>query len=101
MGNNQYTDLWNKYRPVIVSLVKNGGGQYQLDKDEFAQRGNRDDYSFSMTVVNGIVPVLSGSAVARDLKTVLDASPSFRKYAADKTVTIRLSSTFTIDVRVA
>jgi len=101
MGNNQYTDLWNKYRPVIVSFIKNGGGQYQLNKDEFCQRGNRDDYSFSMTVINGIVPVLSGSAVARDLKTVLDGSPSFRQYAAGKTVTIRLTSTFALDVRVA
>ncbi len=101
MGNNQYADLWNKYRPVIIALVKNGGGQYQLYKDDFCQRGNREDYSFSMTVINGIIPVLSGSAVARDLKTVLDGSPSFRQYAAGKTIIIRLTSTFALDVRVA
>ena len=101
MGNNQYTDLWNTYRPVIVSLIKNGGGQYQLSKDSFSQRGNRNDYSFSLTIVNSVIPVNSGSAVARDLKTVLDASPSFRQYAAGKTVIIRLTSTFALDVRVA
>lgn len=100
MGNNQYTDLWNKYRPVIVTLVKNGGGQYQLYKNEFVQRGNRDDYSFSMTVTNGIIPVLSGSAVARDLKTVLDGSSSFRQYAACKTLIIRLTSSFALEIRV-
>lgn len=101
MGKNQYTDLWNTYRLVIVSLIKKGGGQYQLSKDSFSQRGNRDDYSFSLTIINGIIPIHSGSAVARDLKTVLDSSPSFRQYAAGKTVIIRLTSTFVLDVRIA
>lgn len=98
MGNNQYTDLWNNYLPAIFNLVKNGGGQYQLYKYEFVQRGNRANYSFSMTITNGNIPVLSGSAVARDLKTVLDGYPPFRKYTAGKTFIIRLTSSFTLEV---
>ena len=54
-----------------------------------------------MTIVDGVVPELGGSAVARDLKTVLDGSESFRKYAAGKTISIRLSSSFTLEVTVA
>ena len=101
MGNNQYTDLWEKYRPVIIKLIKEGGGSYPLYKGEFEQRGNRDSYSFSMTIVDGVVPMLGGSAVARDLKTVLDASASFRKYTAGKAIGIRLTSTFVVEVSVA
>ncbi len=101
MGNNQYTDLWEKYRPVIIKLIKDGGGQYPLYKGEFEQRGNRDRYSFSMTVEDGKVPELGASAVARDLKTVLDGSVSFRKYSAGKTIEIRLTSSFTLEVSIS
>ena len=101
MGKNQYTDLWEKYRPVITKLIKDGGGSYPLYKGEFEQRGNRGSYSFSMTIVDGAVPELSGSAVARDLKAVLDGSESFRKYAAGKTIGIHLSPTFSLEVTVA
>lgn len=101
MGNNQYTDLWNNYRPVINNLLKDGGGTFQLSQHEFQQRGNRDSYSFKMTIYNGAVPVLEGSAVARDLKTVLDGSKTFRAYAAGKTVVIRLTSSFLLEVSVS
>lgn len=98
MGNNQYTDLWEKYRPVIVKLIKDGGGQYPLYKGDFEQRGNRDKYSFSMTIVDGRVPELGGSAVARDLKIVLGGSESFKKYATGKRIVIRLTSSFILEL---
>lgn len=101
MGNNQYTDLWNNYHPVINKLIKEEGGQLQLYKGDFEQRGNRGKYSFSMTIVNGLVPELDGSAVARDLKTVLDTSDTFRKNAAGKTIIIRLTSSFVLEVSVS
>lgn len=101
MGNNQYTDLWEKYRPVIIKLIKDDGGQYPLYKGEFEQRGNRDKYSFSLTVEDGKVPELGGSAVARDLKIVLDGSESFKKYTAGKRICIRLTSSFVLEVSVA
>lgn len=101
MGNNQYTDLWEHYRPLITKLVKEGGGNEPLNKGEFEQRGNRSNYSFSITIVDGVVPELSGSAVARDLKTVLDGSESFRKYAAGKTIGLRLTPSFSLVVTVS
>jgi len=39
-----------------------------------------------MTITDGVIPVLGGSAVARDLKSVLDKSESFHKYAKGKSV---------------
>ena len=101
MGNNQYTDLWGKYRPVIIKLLKDGGGSYPLYKGDFEQRGNRVSYSFSMTITDGVIPVLGGSAVARDLKSVLDKSESFHKYAKGKTVSIRLYSSFVLEVLIS
>ena len=100
MGNNQYTDLWENYRPVIINYVKDGGGHFPLDKDKFVQRGNRDTYSFTLTVVDGVIPIKEGNAVARDLKTVLDKSESFKKYSAGKILKIRLTSSYGLEVSV-
>jgi hypothetical protein len=98
MGNNQYIGVWEKYRPVINNLLKDGGGCYELSSVDFTQCGNRDCYSFSLTIVDCDIPINAGSAVARDLKTVLDSSVSFKKYASGKTVVIRLNSRFVLDV---
>ena len=98
MVNNLYVDLWENYRPVINNLIKNGGGSYQLAADKFQQRGNRDSYSFRLVIVNGEIPVLDGSAVARDLKTVLDGSKTFKANAVGKRITIRLTSSFILEV---
>lgn len=100
MGNNQYTDLWSKYRPVILNLVQGDGGSFQLSKLEFEQRGNRDKYAFRMAITNGAVPIVSGSAVARDLKEVLDGSPAFKSKAAGKSIIIRLTASFLLEVEV-
>ena len=54
-----------------------------------------------MTVIDGAIPELGGSAVARDLKSVLDRSASFMKYAAGKTLGIRLTASFSLEVSVA
>ena len=100
MGNGQYICVWEKYRPVINNLLKNGGGSYELSSLDFALSGNRERYSFSLDVVDGDIPIKSGSAVARDLKTVLDGSLTFKKYAVGKTVSIRLSPEFLLVIDV-
>ena len=98
MGNDQYIGVWEKYRPVINTLLKNGGGSYELSSLDFTLSGNRERYSFTLNVVDGDIPIKSGSAVARDLKTVLDGSETFKKYAAGKTVIIRLNPNFLLEV---
>ena len=100
MGNDLYKDLWDKYRPVILNLVQSGGGSFQLSKLEFEKRGNRDKYTFRMAIPDGVIPIVSGSAVARDLKVVLDGSPAFKSKAAGKSIIIRLTASFLLEVEV-
>lgn len=54
-----------------------------------------------LDIANGIVPRKKGSAVARDLKKVLDESPDFKRLANEnKYITIRLNSDFELIVQV-
>jgi hypothetical protein len=55
-------------------------------------------YSFRLDIINGDIPTKDGSAVARDLKKVLDDSVEFSKYAVDKDITIRLDSEFVLHI---
>ena len=57
-------------------------------------------YSFRLDIANGIVPRKSGSAVARDLKKVLDESSDFKKLANEKSITIKLNTRFELIVQV-
>ena len=100
MRENLYVDLWEKYRVVINNFLKDGGGVIHIPQAEFEQCGNRDSYSFSLSIENGSIPVKKGSAVARDLKIVLDGSSTFKKYAAGHSVVIRLTADFDLEVRV-
>lgn len=100
MAEGLYIDLWEQERVPIVSLIKKGGGSYTLNSDEFRRRGNRDRYSFALEIEDGVIPSKDGNAVARDLKAVLDKSPSFRKYATGKVVVIRLGQDFNLEISV-
>lgn len=102
MGNNLYTTLWEKYRPVINTRIKEGGGTYQLAAQDFERHGDRKSsgYSFTLSITDGEIPELAGNAVARDLKTVLDGSKTFKAQAADKHIVIRLTSSFELQIRV-
>lgn len=67
----------------------------------FESVGNRriSGYSFRLDIANGIVPRKKGSAVARNLKKVLDESPDFKRLA-NENITIRLNSDFELIVQV-
>ena len=100
MRSHLYVDLWENYVFAINSVIKNGGGSIQLSSLDFEQRGNREKYSFRLDIVNGNIPVKKGSAVARDLKMVLDESPAFREHAKGKQIIIRLDSQFVLRILV-
>lgn len=100
-GNSLYLDLWEKNLPVILKLIDNGSGDCQLSAKEFEKCGNRKSFSFRLEISNGNVPVKAGSAVARDLKTALDSSPSFKSKAVGKQIAIRLDSQFVLHVAIA
>lgn len=73
-----------------------------LDRSLFESAGNRKNsgYSFRLDIANGIVPRKSGSAVARDLKKVLDESFDFKRLADEKSMTIRLNTNLELIVQV-
>jgi hypothetical protein len=45
-----------------------------------------------------VVPTKDGSAVARDLKAVLDDNTKFKEYAAGKYIVIRLDKKFVMHI---
>lgn len=47
-------------------------------------------YRFRLDIVNGNVPIMSDSGVARDLKLVLNSYFKFRYLSLNKTIIIRM-----------
>ena len=91
-----YVDLWRMMLPMIHQALKTDTRLLKLDPNEFTTRGSRQSYTFKLEIIDGLIPVKKGSAVARDLKTVLDASPTFCKFAKGKTIVIRLTKDFSL-----
>ncbi len=99
MGKNYYTQMWRNTLPDIIRLMKQGGGELQLLKQDFeATEGNRDSYGFRLDIDNADIPTKKGSAVARDLKDVLDAGANFRDLAKGKKWVIRMGKDFILEV---
>lgn len=101
-GKELYIEIWRKYLHIILSAIKCKHKIMSLDRSLFESEGNRKNsgYSFRLDIVNGIVPRKNGSAVARDLKKVLDESSDFKRLADEKNITIRLNSNFEMIVQV-
>ncbi len=99
-NSNLYIEVWTKILPYILQSLKNGGGSYNLNPELFLNVGNRKSsgYGFRLDIVNGKVPVKSGSAVARDLKTVLESCSEFRSLSLNKTITIRMGRNFDLHI---
>lgn len=78
-SSGKYINLWTKHRVSIKDKLKSAEikQSIQLNYEEFNNVGNRNksNYSFNLEFENGIVSNnIGGSAVARDLKKVLEAS---------------------------
>lgn len=101
-GKKLYVKIWKDYLPIILSAIKCQHKPVKLVRSLFESVGNRkkSGYSFRLNIVNGIIPRKSGSAVARDLKKVLDESSDFKKFANEKNIIIRLSTDFELIVQV-
>lgn len=98
--SNLYVEVWTKILPYILQSLKNGGGSYNLNPELFLNAGNRksSSYGFRLDIVNGNIPVKSGSAVARDLKIILDSCSEFRSLSRNKTITIRMGRNFDLHI---
>ena len=72
-----YTQIWNKYLPIIRILLKRSTGSDQtlnLNATDFERAGatRKSGYKFHINFVNGRVDnILSASPIARDLADVL------------------------------
>ena len=74
----------------------------KLNRTILESDGNRkkSGYTFRLEIVDGIVPRKKGSAVARDLKKVLDKSIDFKTLANKKSIIISLNTNFELVVQV-
>lgn len=102
LSKELYVKIWKGYLPIILSAIKCKQKTTTLDRSLFESAGNRKNsgYSFRLDIVNGIVPRKSDSAVARDLKKVLDENFDFKRLADEKSITIRLNTNFELIVQV-
>lgn len=72
-----YTQIWNKYLPIIRILLKRSTGSDQtlnLNSTDFERAGatRKSGYKFHINFVNGRVDnIISASPIARDLADVL------------------------------
>lgn len=76
-SSGKYNDLWTKQRISIKDKLNNATTKQsiQLNSEDFNKVGNRNNYSFDLEILNGIVSNnIGGSAVARDLAQVLESS---------------------------
>ena len=93
-----YVKIWDEARPWIFEAIDNGGGEIKLNREIFDEVGNQKKYAFRLDIENGIIPTKAGSAVARDLKKVLDECHIFKAKARGKNIVIRLGDGFELQV---
>lgn len=102
---NIYISLWQKYRPVIISKMKesaNATQTYQLSKHEFEAIGERTSagYVFYLEIKNGkVINNIEGTAVARDLYEVLKNSETAKELMKNKHLKINLSKDFNLHIQ--
>jgi hypothetical protein len=103
MGQELYRALWETHIPDIIDLweLYPAGARLQLPKDTFTRAGNRDEqnYTFRLELKDNIVcNNISGSAVARDLASVILNNPTLRERLSGKNVVIRMDQNFTVQM---
>ena len=102
-SSHKYVELWQKVLPEILEFLsdeENEELELPLNGEMFVAVGNRvySGYTFRLDIFNGVVPTKDGSAVARDLKAVLDDSTKFKEYAAGKYIEMRLDKKFVMHI---
>ena len=93
-----YIQLWKTILPEIYNAIDNNITEVKLKEADFTACGNRQSYAFRLDIANGFIPIKEGSAVARDLRLVLESSLLFKAFAKDKNITLRLTSNFILEI---
>ena len=91
-----YTDIWETMLTLFNEKLENAESfSVQFKQHVFNTVGNRQNYSFKLDMVNGIVQNnINGSAVARDLYKVLSGSKVVKHLLQNKEVIFRLNKDF-------
>lgn len=104
--SNMYTGLWQKYRPVILTMLRKAGENpeaYQLSKHEFdaINEKAKTGFAFSLEVEKGIlVKTITKTAVAKDLLEVLKSSDTARSIMQENNIRISMGKDFLLKVSV-
>jgi hypothetical protein len=97
-NKSKYVELWERYLPVIIQTLQNCNSNMRhilLNSYEFKLAGNMKNYSFNLEYTDGKVSNnIKGSALARDLATVMEESKSARQIIATGHIKIRMDKKF-------
>lgn len=98
----KYVKIWKENLAWILQAIEKGEDKKTLDRISFCEVGNRvsSGYSFRLEIDDTNIPTKKGSAVARDLKDVLDDSENFKRIASHKKIVIKMGKDFTLQVKV-
>lgn len=102
-----YTQIWNKYIPVIRILLKRTAQQgdqlLDLNRMDFERAGSarKSGYKFSIEFVNGkVANVISNLPLAPDLAQSLLDDNVIRDILQNKDYTISLNTKFQLSIKV-
>jgi len=97
-----YLSIWRSYLPQIVKaiLVTEIMNKIQLDGQLFKKAGDRKSYSFNLEIKNGRIDNnIGGSAVARDLETIITGSDHVKKLISEIHMKINMDDKFLLNVK--
>lgn len=97
MGKGLYIDLWKEQLPIIKRAIIAKRDCFQLSRSMFESVGNRQKYSFRLDMKE---PKISHSAVARDLKQVLDSDSEICGFTQNTHIIICMNNKFKVEVTV-
>ena len=98
----KYTGIWDAQLSLIKEAIKKGGDLMDMNSSVFMAAGNRlkSGYSFRLDIEDAVIPTKRGSAVARDLKAVLDKDLEFKRMVEKKSIIIRMNKDFKLEILV-
>ncbi len=97
-NKSKYLELWERYLPAIIRTMQNCNNNLLhilLNSYEFKLVSNMKNYSFNLEYTDGKVSNnIKGSALARDLATVIENSQEAMELIAEGHIKIRMDRKF-------
>jgi len=100
-----YTQIWNKYLPIIKILLKrtaNGDQVLDLNRIDFerAGSGRKAGYKFTIEFNKGrVANIISGSALASDLALVMLEDANVKTILLENHFTVSLNTKFQLSLK--